>query len=225
MVLGIRSTPDPRWSPQPLIPPQSPQGHWRTGVQPHQGRWLPYLCAHRVGGCLVLGHRRPGGGNQQAESAKPVPVSGSHRFEELAAARFSSCGRTANGQVFCWGPNPDGEIGNLPVGSTSRFRRPDDHPGRHGLSNGGRWREHVLRGHRPGTGGVLGPGDRRSNSGAATSAARRPSWCPEAAVRRPRSVGCHLGFDDLIRCTKLHDQPFRISADPAAFRSSQYTKS
>ncbi|MEP7326566.1 MAG: hypothetical protein ABI836_11500 [Gemmatimonadota bacterium] len=65
-----------------------------------------------------------GAGPSPLESAKPVLVDGGHDFVEIASARFTSCGRDRSGAVFCWGPNTSGEVGNQPVGSTSRFDSP-----------------------------------------------------------------------------------------------------
>ena len=43
--------------------------------------------------------------------SKPEPVRSGARFVELAAGYNHTCGRTAAGEVHCWGSNKDGELG------------------------------------------------------------------------------------------------------------------
>jgi alpha-tubulin suppressor-like RCC1 family protein len=52
-------------------------------------------------------------GTGQASDAisAPVAVSGSPRFAELTAGMDFTCGRTADGAVWCWGSNMAGQIG------------------------------------------------------------------------------------------------------------------
>jgi len=45
-------------------------------------------------------------------AAEPVPVAGDHRFSELSALGFGTCGLKVNGEVWCWGS------GNLGRGDT-----------------------------------------------------------------------------------------------------------
>lgn len=65
-----------------------------------------------------------GAGPGILESVRPVRVEGGHRFTGIASARFTACGLAPDGTAFCWGPNAFGEIGNLPIGSTTRFDTP-----------------------------------------------------------------------------------------------------
>lgn len=44
-------------------------------------------------------------------SASPVPVSGGHKFVELAVGQDFGCGLESDGQVWCWGRNYDGQLG------------------------------------------------------------------------------------------------------------------
>jgi len=44
--------------------------------------------------------------------ATPVPVKGGHLFESLAAGVSHTCGMTSTGDVFCWGLNTSGQLGN-----------------------------------------------------------------------------------------------------------------
>ena len=44
-------------------------------------------------------------------SPTPVPVSGGHKFAELAVGDDFACGRESDGGVWCWGRNYDGQLG------------------------------------------------------------------------------------------------------------------
>ena len=44
-------------------------------------------------------------------SIVPVPVSGGLRFNVLAGGGAHTCGLTTDGTAYCWGANPDGELG------------------------------------------------------------------------------------------------------------------
>lgn len=52
---------------------------------------------------------------------EPVPVRlhGAPRFVELSAGASHSCGRTAEGEIFCWGRGTEGQLGNGSQTSTS----------------------------------------------------------------------------------------------------------
>ncbi|HET7295762.1 MAG TPA: Ig-like domain-containing protein, partial [Gemmatimonadales bacterium] len=53
-------------------------------------------------------------------SIVPIPVSGGLRFTVLAGGGAHTCGITADGTAYCWGANPDGELGTgNPQGSAT----------------------------------------------------------------------------------------------------------
>jgi alpha-tubulin suppressor-like RCC1 family protein len=52
-----------------------------------------------------------GDGTFGAVSPIPVRVVGEHQFARLSAGGFHTCGITASLQVFCWGSNGSGELG------------------------------------------------------------------------------------------------------------------
>ena len=43
---------------------------------------------------------------------EPLPVSGGHRFTQLAAGGNHTCGVTASAELYCWGRNRSGQLGN-----------------------------------------------------------------------------------------------------------------
>lgn len=53
-------------------------------------------------------------GRGTTTSAEPVPqvVTGGHSFAALSAGSFSVCGRTATGEIWCWGYGLAGSLGN-----------------------------------------------------------------------------------------------------------------
>jgi hypothetical protein len=53
----------------------------------------------------------PLGNGSFTSSATPVAVSGGLKFAELAVGRDFSCGRKADGDVWCWGRNADRQLG------------------------------------------------------------------------------------------------------------------
>src|SRR5829696_5427142 len=63
---------------------------------------------------------------------RPVAVLGGLRFRQLSAGFLHSCGLTTGAQVYCWGRNSEGQLGDgtrtarmrpVPVGGTLRFRQ------------------------------------------------------------------------------------------------------
>lgn len=55
---------------------------------------------------------------------KPVAINGTRTFVELSLGDLHSCGRQADGQVFCWGSNNAGQSGNgVPGGTASNVPR------------------------------------------------------------------------------------------------------
>ena len=49
----------------------------------------------------------------------PTQVVGGHLFEEIAVGLLHACGRIADGSVYCWGKNTDGQLGNPAAGESS----------------------------------------------------------------------------------------------------------
>ena len=47
-------------------------------------------------------------------SAEPLEVAGGHSFEALAAGWYHTCGRTPEGEVWCWGSGLNGALGRDP---------------------------------------------------------------------------------------------------------------
>jgi alpha-tubulin suppressor-like RCC1 family protein len=45
-------------------------------------------------------------------STRPVLVAGGHRFRQVSAAGFHTCGVTTDYRVYCWGPNSAGQLGD-----------------------------------------------------------------------------------------------------------------
>lgn len=48
-----------------------------------------------------------------AEFPAPVPVTGGHTFVDIAAAHHTTCALTGSGEIYCWGANDNGALGNL----------------------------------------------------------------------------------------------------------------
>jgi len=49
----------------------------------------------------------------------PLPVSGGHRFQHLRLSRNFACGVTMDGEIYCWGQNRYGQLGNGTIGGYS----------------------------------------------------------------------------------------------------------
>ena len=54
-----------------------------------------------------------GNGITGGDSPTPVPVAGGHTFVDIAAGVRTTCALTADGEIYCWGGNLDGSLGNL----------------------------------------------------------------------------------------------------------------
>jgi len=85
-----------------------------------RGEWTAHMCALDSSGkayCWGYGHQGQlgGGPSTLAFVPAPVPVAGDHRFVELRGAQFTTCGRTLEGQLWCWG----GRGSVLGTGSTA----------------------------------------------------------------------------------------------------------
>jgi alpha-tubulin suppressor-like RCC1 family protein len=59
-----------------------------------------------------LGDGRGGHETSAHDSDVPVPVSGTHAFEELSIGRYYGCGLARDGKAWCWGENTDGQLGD-----------------------------------------------------------------------------------------------------------------
>ncbi|MBA2671544.1 MAG: hypothetical protein H0U67_14320, partial [Gemmatimonadetes bacterium] len=44
-------------------------------------------------------------------TSRPIAVTGNHRFRKLSV-NHSSCGITTDGELYCWGRNFRGSLGN-----------------------------------------------------------------------------------------------------------------
>jgi alpha-tubulin suppressor-like RCC1 family protein len=52
------------------------------------------------------------GDGSDVSRALPVPVSGDHTFTTVKAFGSHTCGTTNSGDLFCWGYNLDGQLGD-----------------------------------------------------------------------------------------------------------------
>ena len=86
-------------------------------------------CGRLVDSTAVCWGEGPLGDGTFNSSVTPVAVSGAHKFAELAVGRGFACGRKANGDVWCWGRNDDGQLGSagpdspVPVLATTGISR------------------------------------------------------------------------------------------------------
>jgi len=80
-----------------------------------------FSCALTAGGAAFcwgdnssgeLGDGTTGAGGDDENRATPVQVLGGLAFEELVTGQLHVCGRTAAGEVHCWGAYPSGQLGN-----------------------------------------------------------------------------------------------------------------
>lgn len=74
-----------------------------------------YACALRTGAVYCWGSRlygRLGDGQTEGSREAPAPVEGLPPVVELAGGFDSTCARTADGAVWCWGGDLEGEQGN-----------------------------------------------------------------------------------------------------------------
>jgi len=53
-----------------------------------------------------------GSGSGESSSAVPVAVTGGRTFTSLSVGAWHTCGLTASGEVYCWGSNYYGQLGN-----------------------------------------------------------------------------------------------------------------
>jgi alpha-tubulin suppressor-like RCC1 family protein len=52
------------------------------------------------------------GDGSDVSRSSPVPVSGGHAFTTVKAFGSHTCGTTNSGDLFCWGYNLDGQLGD-----------------------------------------------------------------------------------------------------------------
>ncbi len=57
-------------------------------------------------------HGQLGAGMVTIQEPTPLQVTGGHTFQSVSAARNHSCGVTTAGDVYCWGLNIYGQLGD-----------------------------------------------------------------------------------------------------------------
>lgn len=84
-----------------------------------------FTCAVTAGGdAYCWGYNSHGqigdgtGGSGNITRPTPTLVSGGHTFAEVSAGTQHACGRTTGNQVYCWGSNDNGQVGNSAIGGT-----------------------------------------------------------------------------------------------------------
>jgi alpha-tubulin suppressor-like RCC1 family protein len=60
---------------------------------------------------------RPGRNDDGREA--PVRVVGDQRFTNVSAGTYHACGLTAEGAVYCWGDNQDGQLGDATTNASA----------------------------------------------------------------------------------------------------------
>jgi alpha-tubulin suppressor-like RCC1 family protein len=90
-----------------------------------------HTCALDTGGAAWCWGRDilPAGEGGVSLSASPVAIGNSPAFVDLITGGLAACGRTAAGDVSCWGINGYGEMGITPAGLDSRYDTPQPMPG------------------------------------------------------------------------------------------------
>lgn len=94
-------------------PTPTPLAHAPHADDLHVGHG--YACALRAGVVACWGSRlygRLGDGQTEGSREAPAPVEGLPPVVELAGGFDSTCARTADGAVWCWGGDLEGEQGN-----------------------------------------------------------------------------------------------------------------
>jgi alpha-tubulin suppressor-like RCC1 family protein len=101
--------PNPWWVPYPV-----PGGHAFTKLA--FGIW--HTCGITASGAAYCWgwnyYGQLGNGVIADDSVStPVPVTGGHTFVDIAAGEYTTCALTAGGEIYCWGSNEHGSLGNL----------------------------------------------------------------------------------------------------------------
>jgi hypothetical protein len=65
------------------------------------------------------GTQEENGGPDVIDGYRPVKVGGGHQFAEIQAGDSFTCGRTASGEVWCWGYNWSGALGTPGAGHSA----------------------------------------------------------------------------------------------------------
>ena len=75
-----------------------------------------YCWGYNIDGQLGIGTAEPGGCGTEQDvfscRTKPVAVSGGHTFEMVSTGADHTCALTVDGDVYCWGDNEYGQLGN-----------------------------------------------------------------------------------------------------------------
>ena len=74
------------------------------------------MCALRVDGAAfcwgTAANGQLGFGSASGTRSQPVPVQGNHQFVQIVGGSAHYCARTAQGEVWCWGSNTFGQLGD-----------------------------------------------------------------------------------------------------------------
>ena len=73
-----------------------------------------YCWGGSIGGAPMLGN-----GSRDGNARSPVPVSGGLSFTAVSSGYHHTCGVTSAGAAYCWGYNPNGELGNGTLADTA----------------------------------------------------------------------------------------------------------
>lgn len=106
------------------VPTPVPNAHFVSVFTGAKNAFIAHTCALDASGaasCWGLDDRGQLGGGATGTclpnentpcSLTPVPVAGNLSFTSLAVGDAQTCGTVADGHVYCWGGNADGELGD-----------------------------------------------------------------------------------------------------------------